>query len=100
VLGPAEENIDPVLGPEESNFPVSVTPDERDYDDFRFFAPKIIDRGHTKEVTQLFLLQRIPFVLRLWSGPVLDMVLTVKPVLDQGVLISIADNDFEVIPHC
>lgn len=57
MLSSAEKHIDAVLGLEETNFAVFVASDQRDYDDLGFFALKVVDSGHTKKITQLFLLQ-------------------------------------------
>ena len=100
MLGTAQEDIDAIRGLEKSDFPIFVASNQRDDDDFSLFALEIIDSGHTEKIAQLLLLQRLSLVVLFHSSLVLGRILSSKPILNQGVLIPLAEDNLEVIAHC
>lgn len=99
MLSTAEEHVYPILCPQETNFAVFIASDQRNDDDLGFFALEVVDGGNAQEIAQLLLLERLSLHLHLLNRVVLSRLFCAKSVFDQGVLVSIADNNLEIVPH-
>ena len=96
VLRPAEQHVDAVLGAEEANFAVVVAADERDDDDFGFFALEVVDG------CQADCLQQLRFHNSLPRRPNRSrLLLPFRPLLEallrQGLQVTIAQEHFKIL---